>query len=194
MSKKTKKVRLLKDIDLDHIALTSNGAASFKDEPFLLKALDVEKESEPAGTDEGNTGEAPEQSGNENKDNGEAMNPSQEDLQKQVDALLAEKAQLEKQIEDQKQAEIVKAASVEYAQHISDAEIVKELATKFNGEEKELILRALAAKQAEVITKSADLEKKATVEKGEAGEPEPVVEPTQTQTILEKTRALLENK
>ena len=50
--KKTKKVRYLQDVHFDfegaHIALTSKGAASMKDEPYLLKSLEVEvkKESE----------------------------------------------------------------------------------------------------------------------------------------------------
>jgi len=86
--KKTKKVRYLQDVHFDfegaHIALTSKGAASMKDEPYLLKSLEVEvkKESEESEElSEDNTGVT--QQNEETK----GTDMSEEALQKALDKI-----------------------------------------------------------------------------------------------------------
>lgn len=174
-----KKIRLLKDIKLDHIALTSKGAASLVDEPFLLKALHVD-ESNTAGTVEGNTGKTMSVDADVNK------NLDDEDTMSQdvIKALQDELAVLKKERDFEKS----KSAFAKY--DLPETE-VEALANAFQGDVVETITKAfdiLLDKNAQVAV--------VVEEAGLGGEPEPVVEVTKSvkQQAEEYLKKSMENK
>lgn len=147
-SNKKKKVRMLKDVHFDfdgaHVALTSNGAASFADEPYLLKSLEVSNtESESLLTQaQDNTGAS---AGNENVSKSQTENKEDnmseeviKQLQEEVNALKAER-----------DAAVLKAAQDkaegDFGKYDLEADLVKELVEQFHTEGKDLVIKALDA-------------------------------------------------
>ena len=198
-----KKVRLLKDVHFDfegaHIALTSKGAASQVDEPFLLKSLEIEESNKAAGTATDNTGVNKSAVSDDHKQENEDV-MSQEvikQLQEQLVALQAER-------EAEKVAIQVEKAAIAFGKYDLGEELVKELSESFYGEEKELVIKALdvivSAKE-EAVLKAKEVnpakdEIELAKEKGSAGEVEEDVEVVKTlaQQAQEILKAQMEKK
>ena len=132
-----KKIRLLKDVHFDfegaHVALSSKGAASMVDEPFLLKSLEVEAstESESLLTQASDTsaGADPSVSKSQTNENDEDTMSEEviKSLKEELNALKAER-------EAERLALAVEKATLTFGKYEMDAEVVKELSEKFHGE------------------------------------------------------------
>lgn len=158
-----KKIRLLKDVHFDfdeaHIALTSNGAASMADEPYLLKSLRLEEnESESLLTQaQSDTGASA-----DDEKVSKSQTENKEDLMDQeiVKQLQDEVASLKAERDAAVLKAAVDTAETAFGKYELEAELVKELAGVFHTEGKELVVKALDAM---VAQKEAAVEKASTV-------------------------------
>lgn len=169
-SNKKKKVRMLKDVHFDfdgaHVALTSNGAASFADEPYLLKSLEVSNtESESLLTQAQDNTSASDEAENVSKSQPE----NKEDLmdQEAMKALQDQVEALQKQLADKDTEVAIDKAAVVFGKYELEAELVKELSEAFHTEHKELVVKALDAM---VVAKDAAVEKSKEVKDEEAND------------------------
>lgn len=209
MNTEQKPKRLLKNFNFKyegaHLAVTNGlngGAASLKNEAYLMKSLDVPNESETVVADttaSGNTGVNAESRVSKSNENEETMTEQEKDLKAKLEAAEAREAALQKQLEEVNVQKAKDAVSAEFAKLITDAELVKELADAFHAEKSELVIKALqsvAAKAEEEITKSKELPadeelaKKLVKESGEGGEPVVEVE----KTMAQKVKEIVENQ
>lgn len=143
-TEKTEKVRYLHGVHFDfegaHIALTTKGAASRSDEPYLLKSLEVcdEQEFTPLKKEVGNTRETNQNLEGNNSD-------MSVELQKQLDDQAALIATMTRD-------NGIMKAQADLGLFELDAEIEKELAAAMvDGKNGETVLKALAAVKASVL-------------------------------------------
>lgn len=211
--KDLKRVRYLKDVNFDdllksHIALTSNGAASYADTPYLLKSLSNEAVVELStdsviSTDAENTGvnAVNDSSKNVNKESNVTVQVEQGELQ----TLQSQIADLQKSLA-QKDLEIaVEKSAQKFGAFELEKELISELSEAFQGEQAELVVKAFeaikakAADELKVAVEKAkegagetELQKSLSVEKGEGGEPEVEVEKTVKEKTMDILKARLE--